>query len=68
MKTITLNVEGMSCGHCKASVESGLNNLNGVSTASVNLEAKTVTVSFDDNNIAEDALKDTIDDLGFDVV
>ena len=25
-----LNVEGMSCGHCKSAVESALNNIDGV--------------------------------------
>ena len=40
-----LNVEGMMCMHCKASVEKVLSALPGVSTVAVDLEAKTATVT-----------------------
>ena len=33
----TIQVEGMSCEHCKDAVESSLAKLNGVHTAEVNL-------------------------------
>lgn len=42
----TLNVQGMTCGHCKMSVENALNNLEGVQTAEVNLDAGNVAVTY----------------------
>ncbi|AVQ99791.1 copper chaperone CopZ [Oceanobacillus sp. M65] len=64
----TLNVQGMSCGHCKMSVENALNNLNGVSEAIVKLEAGKVDVSFDESKVNVEAMKDAIEEQGYDVV
>jgi copper chaperone len=64
----TLNVQGMSCGHCKMSVENALNNLNGVSEAVVKLEAGKVDVSFDESKVNVEAMKDAIEEQGYDVV
>ncbi len=33
-----LNVEGMSCGHCKSAVESALNNIDGVTQLTLTLK------------------------------
>ena len=30
MQNVTLNVQGMSCGHCVKAVESGVNELQGI--------------------------------------
>ena len=40
MEKVTLNVEGMSCGHCVKAVESSVGDLNGVSSVKVDLEEK----------------------------
>nr|WP_058950562.1 copper chaperone CopZ [Oceanobacillus picturae] len=64
----TLNVQGMSCGHCKMSVENALNNLNGVSEAVVKLESGKVDVSFDESKVNVEAMKDAIEEQGYDVV
>ena len=45
----TIQVEGMSCEHCKDAVESSLAKLNGVHTAEVNLNEKHVRVVYDDS-------------------
>lgn len=39
-----LSVEGMSCGHCKSNVEKALLAINGVKSASADLEDKSVKV------------------------
>ena len=44
VKQRTVMIEGMTCEHCKARVESRLNELDGVS-AKVNLKKKTAGVS-----------------------
>ncbi|SDC57782.1 copper chaperone [Terribacillus halophilus] len=63
----TLNVQGMSCGHCKASVESALNKLDGVSTATVDLAAAKVDVTYDDSKVSVDTMKEAIEEQGYDV-
>ncbi len=63
----TLNVEGMSCGHCKMSVEGALKEINGVSSAEVNLEAGNVDVSFDETKVNVAAMKEAIEEQGYDV-
>ncbi|MFS0752244.1 copper chaperone CopZ [Oceanobacillus sp. 1P07AA] len=64
----TMKVQGMSCGHCKQSVEDALNGVEGVSEAKVNLSSGEVEVSFDDNNVTTELLVDTVEEQGYDVV
>ena len=66
MTTETIKVEGMSCDHCKHAVESALTNLDGVSTADVNLEAGNVKVDYDDNKVSMTNMKEAIEDQGYD--
>lgn len=67
MATKTLQVKGMSCGHCKMAVENALKELDGVTQAEVNLEAGKVDVTFDDSKVTVDAMKEAIEDQGYDV-
>lgn len=67
MATTTLQVKGMSCGHCKMAVENALKELDGVTQAEVNLEAGKVNVTFDDSKVTVDAMKEAIEDQGYDV-
>lgn len=64
---IQLNVDGMSCGHCVKAVENGLNDLNGVSTASVTLADGLVEVTYDSSIVSLDAIKEVITEEGYDV-
>lgn len=65
MKGIVFKVEGMKCGGCKSKIEDAFSELDSEITAMVNLEAKTVTVSFEDQTPLE--LKKTIEEAGFSV-
>ncbi len=47
LKTVTLNVKGMTCSGCKKGVESALLKTTGVEAASVDLETNTATVTYD---------------------
>lgn len=67
MATEIIKVEGMSCEHCKHAVESALTNLDGVSTANVNLEEGNVKVDFDDNKVTTPNMHEAIEDQGYDV-
>ncbi|MGM0471444.1 MAG: copper ion binding protein [Bacillota bacterium] len=64
MKQLTITVAGMSCGHCKNSVEGALNDLTGVESAGVDLDAKSVTIKFDESKLEENDLKAAIEDAG----
>lgn len=64
--TITLNIEGMTCGHCTASVESALMAVPGVSAAKADLAAKNAVVTATDA-VDRKALTEAVDDIGFDV-
>lgn len=67
MQNVTLNVQGMSCGHCVKAVESSVNELNGIESVNVNLEDAKVTVAFDDAQVSVAQIKETIEDQGYDV-
>ncbi len=68
MEKITINIEGMSCNHCKMSVESALSALDGVEKAEVILADNLVNVDFDESKVNYDQMKEAIEDKGFDVV
>jgi copper chaperone len=66
MSEITLQVQGMSCGHCVKAVETAVQQIG--AEASVNLEKGAVTVQYDDSKITVDQIKEAIEDQGYDVV
>ena len=68
METITMNVNGMSCGGCVASVTRVLKAVPGVSDVEVSLRPGTAKVSFDPARTAAPALRSAIEDAGYDVV
>jgi copper chaperone len=68
MKTVTLNVVGMTCGHCKMSVEGALNDLDGVSNVEVDLATGKVSVSYDESKVTLEAMHEAVEEQGYDVV
>lgn len=60
-----VKVNGMTCGHCTSSVEEAVGNLAGVEAVEANLETKEVRVSGE--NLSEETIKETIEEIGFDV-
>ncbi|MBA7480584.1 Copper chaperone CopZ [subsurface metagenome] len=68
MTSKIINVEGMSCDHCKMAVTKAVNALEGVSTVEVSLENKTVSVDFEEDRLPLDAIKQAIEGQGYDVV
>lgn len=67
MATVTLNIDGMTCGGCVRSVIQILTDLEGVIHADVSLENKTAIVEFDNNKIKGNQLVDAVESGGFDV-
>ncbi|UOY92471.1 copper chaperone CopZ [Ectobacillus sp. JY-23] len=64
---ITLHVEGMTCNHCKAAVTNALEELTGVTAVEVHLQEGTVDVQFDEAKVTVEALKEAIEEQGYDV-
>jgi copper chaperone len=62
-----LKVEGMTCQHCEQSVKEALSKMSGVQCVEVQLDAKTVTVDFDESLIQLSEISDQIIELGFEV-
>ena len=67
MENVTLNVKGMSCGHCVKAVEGSVGALAGVEQVNVNLEAGKVNVAYNDQKVSLSQIKEAIDDQGYDV-
>ncbi|NNV05085.1 MULTISPECIES: copper chaperone CopZ [Geobacillus] len=65
--TITLQVQGMTCGHCQAAVTNALQALDGVSRVEVHLQEGTVDVEYDETKISVEKLKEAIEEQGYDV-
>ena len=66
MANLTLKVEGMTCGHCKQSVERAVADIGG--QAQVDLAAKQVSVTYDETAVKPDQIREAIEDQGFDVI
>lgn len=63
---VTLQVQGMSCGHCVKTIENSVGALNGVEKVNVQLDAGTVDVEFN-NEVNVQQISDTIEDQGYTV-
>lgn len=67
MQTTILDVRGMTCGHCKMSVEGALNTLDGVSNVEVDLATGKVTVTYDESAVTLQKMQEAVEDQGYDV-
>jgi len=60
----TYSVPAISCGHCKSAIEAEVAPLDGVESAVVDVEARTLTVAGD---VSEDAVRAAVDEAGYEV-
>ncbi len=63
-----LHVEGMSCSHCVAAVTQAVSSLDGVSDVQVDLEAKTVTVEYEEDKVIVPAMEAAIEEQGYTLI
>jgi copper chaperone CopZ len=49
--TVSLNVEGMNCGHCSSMVQKTLEKIEGISNISVDLEGRKAYFDTTDENL-----------------
>lgn len=66
MKTVTIQITGMTCSGCVRSITKVLNSVPGVEKAEVSLEKENAVVTFDKTKTNADTLIATIEDGGFD--
>jgi Cu+-exporting ATPase len=64
-KKESLKVAGMSCAACAARIEKGLNRLEGVESANVNLALERVDIEYDDKLLQPEQFDEVIEKLGF---
>jgi Cu+-exporting ATPase len=62
----TIFIEGMSCNHCKMRVENTLKELEGITSAEVELENKLAKIVLS-QDVSNEVLTEALDDIGFDV-
>lgn len=68
MEQTQLNVEGMSCDHCKMAVTNALEELDGVKSVEVSVEKGKADVAYDAAQVNVDQMKEAIEEQGYDVV
>ncbi len=61
----TFNVEGMSCGHSKATVEEELSALSGVERSSADFERGTVEVVYDEDRVTTEDIRGAVEEAGY---
>lgn len=67
MEKTTLQVSGMTCGHCEKAVKSALLNVNGVAEVAVSLKTGKVDVEYDTSKATLAQLKEAVEDQGYDI-
>lgn len=67
MTELTLSVPDISCGHCKSSIESAVNPLEGVTSATVAVDDRSVTISYDGSDATMETIVAAIDEQGYEV-
>ncbi|MGW8959795.1 heavy metal translocating P-type ATPase [Paenibacillus sp. NPDC055715] len=67
-KQTTLHITGMSCAACASRIEKGLNRIDGVAQANVNLALEQASISYDPKQADIPDFRDKIASLGFGTV
>lgn len=61
----TLQVPEVHCDHCKSSLEGAVGDLSGVASVEVSVPDATLDVSFDEDSVDLDTIKETIEGQGY---
>jgi len=65
MKKETLQIQGMSCASCSASIENRVNKLDAVDYMNVNLTTEKAIISYDESKIQIEEVQKIIQKMGF---
>lgn len=61
----TLQVPEVHCEHCKTSLEGAVGTLDGVASVQVSVPNATLDVTYEENEVGLDAIKQTIEEQGY---
>jgi copper chaperone CopZ len=61
----TINIEGMACEHCEATVARAISAIDGVSDVKVVLADKQATVTYDPERTSIDVIKAAVKKAGY---
>lgn len=67
MTTQTISVPGISCDHCKMSIEGAVSALDGIESVEVEIEPRTVNLSYDESTVGMEEIKAAIEAAGYEV-
>ena len=67
MTDLTLSVPEIHCDHCKTSIEGAVSALEGVATVEVQVDARTVRLTYDSARVGESAVTAAIEEQGYEV-
>lgn len=67
-KETQLQILGMTCAACSTRIERGLNKLQGVEAANVNLAMENASVTYNPDEVSPKDIEKKIQDLGYEVV
>lgn len=67
-KETQMQIVGMTCAACSTRIERGLNKLQGVETANVNLALENASVTYNPDEVSTQDIEKKIQDLGYEVV
>ena len=67
MVTRSIQIDGMTCGHCINWISQTLMAIDGVSEAKVSLETQSATVSYDEAKVTESMMSGAIEKAGYSV-
>jgi len=59
----TIQVDGMTCNHCKSNVENAINRIEGIEVISTDIQNRTVILKGTNNNLA--LIKEEVEKIGY---
>lgn len=66
MQKMTLEIGGMSCGHCVGAVKKALSSLPGVKVDDVQIGR--ATIEYDPTTVKDTTIRDAVDDAGYELL
>jgi Cu+-exporting ATPase len=65
---LSMKISGMTCAACAARIEKGINRLEGVNSANVNLALERVDIEYDDERLQPEQFEEVVEKLGYRVI
>lgn len=65
MKNLEFTAKDISCNHCKMTIENGFGDVAGVSSVSVDIDSKRVSLVIDETKTQVDEISSQLEKLGY---